>query len=141
MLADASAMTQVRRRSILELCGADHNNDSQAIEAWIGPADKFARLLLEPSGILIVAQAHEQVIGLGGLSGDTVTLNYVDPHYRFLGVSKALMADLEGRMAEARVRVGRLYTTITALSFYQSIGWIAQGPPDVDIGQLMTKSL
>ena len=139
--ADAAIMAELRRASIRELCGADHHDDPLAIEEWIGPSDKFIRLLEQPTVTLTVAEMEGNIVGLGGLCADTVTLNYVHPAYRFRGVSKALMADLEMRLALAGVHTGRLNSTVTALNFYRWIGWSTAGGKDRDGGHPMTKLL
>jgi GNAT superfamily N-acetyltransferase len=142
-LADAEAMSLLRQASIRELCDADHNSDPAVIESWIGdpsPA-KFIHLLDRADVILIVAELDGQFAGLAGLSGDLVTLNYVHPACRFQGVSKALMQALEARLVEQGIRVGRLYSTATALSFYRSIGWSEIGGGDADRGYPMEKQL
>jgi GNAT superfamily N-acetyltransferase len=99
--ADAAFMAELRSASIQDLCSADHHDDPVAIRTWVGPADKFARLLDQPGVTLVVAEIAGRIVGLGGLSGDTITLNYVHPDYRFQGVSKALLVDLEARLAGA----------------------------------------
>jgi GNAT superfamily N-acetyltransferase len=138
---DAAAMTALRAASIRQLCSADHRDDPVEIADWIGPPDKFSRLLAMPTMTMVVAEVDGVMAGLGGFFGDTITLNYVHPDHRFQGVSKAIMADLEARLRASGVNQGRLNTTATALPFYRSIGWIALGEVDSDAGQPMSKSL
>ena len=139
--ADAAEMTRLRAASIRQLCSADHRDDPAEIADWIGSPDKFDRLLAMPTMTMVVAEVDGVLAGLGGFFGDTITLNYVHPDHRFGGVSKAIMADLEARLSQAGVVLGRLNTTATALPFYRSIGWIALGAVDGDAGQPMSKSL
>jgi GNAT superfamily N-acetyltransferase len=138
-LADAKAMADLREASIRALCSADHHDDTGAVEAWIGPVDKFVHLLQRPEAVLIVAEVDAALAGLAGFSGDSVTLNYVHPHFRFRGVSKALMREVEARLFAAGVTVGRLNSTVTALPFYRSIGWVETGAGSPDQGIPMQK--
>lgn len=139
--ADALAMAELRYRSIRDLCGADHGDDPAAIAAWVGQQDKFVRIMEWPENVLLVAEIDGVLAGLAGLYGDMVTLNYVDPAYRFRGVSKGLMVAAETRLREGGVTLGRLRSTATALAFYRSIGWTETGPGTRDEGTPMEKPL
>jgi ribosomal protein S18 acetylase RimI-like enzyme len=79
--------------------------------------------------------------GLAGFSGESVTLNYVHPEFRRRGVGKALMRAVEERLATNGVTIGRLHSTVTALAFYRSIGWIEAGTADAEGGIPMSKRL
>lgn len=138
--ADAAAMTAVRAASIRDLCAPDHGGDAATIARWIGPDDKFDKLLAQPDLTLIVVEVDGQIVGLGGVSGEWVVLNYVHPAFRLQGISKAIMQALEARMVAQGIAVGFLDSTATAVQFYQSIGWLADGPFDRDVGQPMQKS-
>lgn len=141
--ADAEAMGRVRHASIHQLCSADHHDDLPTVNAWAGDgsATKFLRLLEQPEARLVVAEIDGQIVGLGGMAGDLVTLNYVHPDYRFRGVSKALMGTLEAMMMAEGIAVGRLNSTVTALAFYRAIGWVDAGPATAAQGQPMRKVL
>ena len=140
-LADAYAMAELRARSIKDLCAADHRDDSAAIAAWVGPPDQFVRIMEYPDNVLLVAEIDGALAGLAGLYGDMVTLNYVDPNYRFRGVSKALMEATEARLRDGGVTLGRLRSTATALAFYRAQGWVETGPGTPDDGTPMEKRL
>lgn len=139
--ADAAAMTAVRAASIRSLCTPDHGDDETTIARWIGPADKFEKLLQQTDLTLIVVDIDGEIAGLGGMSGEWVVLNYVHPAFRLQGISKAVMQAIESRMIAQGILVGYLDSTETAVRFYQSIGWTKSGPFDRDIGQPMQKNL
>ena len=136
-------MGAVRQACIEQLCVADHNNDADTIAAWAGadPTGKFTALLLDDAANLIVAVRNDTIVGLAGFSGDLVTLNYVHPDHRFMGISKALMAEVEARMQSADVIHARLYSTATAIRFYRSLGWQETGIGTSESGFLLVKSL
>ena len=139
--ADAAAMTALRAASIRALCEPDHGNNEIEIAGWIGPDDKFARLIEQAELTLIVVEIDDAIVGLGGMSGDRVLLNYVHPAFRFRGISKTIMQSLESRMVAAGILVGYLDSTATAVAFYQSLGWVNAGKADPDKGQPMRKDL
>ena len=142
-LPDAAAMSLLRAASVRHLCHADHHDDPAAIASWIGDHSptKFIVLLQRQDVSLIVAEVDTEMVGLAGLSGDLVTLNYVHPAYRFQGVSKALMAALEQRMRDHGIGLGRLNSTATARRFYRSIGWSDAGAGTPEQGYPMEKRL
>ena len=140
--ADARSMAALRAASIRALCEPDHHGDEAAIKRWVGADDKFEQLLARDDLTLIAVELDDQLAGLGAMSGDRVTLNYVHPDFRFRGVSKAIMQTLESRMVAHGVLRGVLDSSVTALRFYQAIGWKKDGPADPESGQQpMSKDL
>ncbi len=118
------------RRSIVELCHADHQGDAATLAAWLAnkTADNVRRWIAETH--VYVATEHGRILGVGALtpSGE-ITLNYVSPDARFRGVSKALLRELERKAGELGVAAVSLQSTATALRFYQSAGYRSAGPP------------
>jgi GNAT superfamily N-acetyltransferase len=58
-----------------------------------------------------------------------ITLNYVSPHARFRGVSRAVLGALESRaMKQGNVRC-TLTSTETARRFYRANGYLEDGLP------------
>lgn len=140
---DCAAMSAVRIASITQLCGPDHAGDPAAIAGWVAnkSADAFRALLLRPEVQLRVAELDGVVVGVGAIAGDTITLNYVHPDFRFRGVSKALMSALETALAKRGVAVAQLNSTVTALSFYRALGWAEAGAGTPELGYPMFKRL
>jgi GNAT superfamily N-acetyltransferase len=145
-IGDAEKACAVVRRSIVELCGADHRSDAETIALWL--ANKTAnnmRRWIEHGHVLVATQGTA-IAGVAALSGSgEITLNYVSPDARFRGISKALLARLEGRAAELGLTALTLQSTATALRFYQSVGYIEGGPPTrgfgLTVGHPMVKHL
>ena len=129
--ADVSAMSRVLTASIVELCAADHGNDPEALAAWTRNKSEagVAAMLDNPELLVFVAELDGAVSAVGAITRDgTVALNYVAPTARFRGLSKAMMARLEAELNALGFAEGRLEATATALKFYESTGWIADGP-------------
>jgi GNAT superfamily N-acetyltransferase len=130
---DAPAACQVLRRSISELCVADHGNDPAILAKWLlnKTPDIVASWIALPDDSLLVAVEHSTILAVGGITkSGYITLNYVSPDARFRGVSRALLAALEARAIERGNIRCTLNSTETALTFYLANGYVIDGPPD-----------
>ena len=137
VLIDAVAACDVLRRSITELCVADHRNDPALLKRWL--ANKTPEILeswiAQKTGFFLVAIESDMIIAVGSVTDHgTITLNYVSPHARFRGVSRALLRALEARAAERGNTRCVLESTETARRFYLSAGYTEHGPPIVMFG-------
>ena len=97
---DASAACEVLRRSISELCGADHRNDPEILTRWL--ANKTPEIvgswIIEPGNSVLLAVDDDSILAVGAVTdAGEITLNYVSPDARFRGVSRAMLIALEAR--------------------------------------------
>ena len=134
---DAEAACEVLRRSISELCAADHGNDPAILNAWL--ANKRPEIVAawarQPGNSLPVAVEADAILAVGSVTdAGEITLNYVAPQARFRGVSRALLAELEGRAAKRGNARCTLTSTETAHRFYRSAGYIDDGAPTGNFG-------
>jgi GNAT superfamily N-acetyltransferase len=135
--ADAAAACDVLRRSITELCVADHRNDPAILGRWL--ANKTPEIVagwaMEPESSLLIAVEGEAILAVGAVrnSGE-ITLNYVAPAARFRGVSSALLAALEARASDRGSARCTLLSTETAHRFYLSRGYVDDGAPQGKFG-------
>ena len=124
--ADCEGAIGTLRRSIAELCVADHRNDSEAVESWLSNKtdEAWRSWTARDDAIVLVAEREGKVVGVGmaTLSGE-ILLNYVHPEARFSGVSKAVLACIEDALQACGVPFCRLESTITARKFYESCGF------------------
>ena len=144
---DAQAVVALLRRSILELCVADHGNNPIKVEGWLEnkTEDRFAIWLNNDQLIKAVAVRDGEIAGFGmaTVSGE-ILLNYVSPDHRFGGVSTAILSSLEESLAARGVKELVLSSTETAHAFYLARGWRDHGAPTVENGMKsypMKKSL
>jgi len=136
-VTDAEACSAVLCASIRKLCIADHCGDEEIISRWL--ANKTPKTLRNwipsPEITIYVAEIDGIVAGVGAISdGSEVTLNYVSPDYRFLGVSRAILNELERALHERGVHNALLTSTTTAHQFYSKAGWQDSGEPKEWLG-------
>lgn len=134
---DAPAACQVLRRSITELCAADHRHDPAILGSWLGnktPAN-VASWIVQTGNSVLVAAERDAILAVGSVTdAGHVTLNYVSPDARFRGVSRAMLAALEARATgRGNVRC-TLISTETARGFYLSGGYRVDGATVLEFG-------
>jgi GNAT superfamily N-acetyltransferase len=145
---DAVAACQVLRRSITELCVADHHNDPGILNSWLSnkTPEIFASWASNPGNSLFVAVEDRDILAVGCVTdAGEITLNYVSPDWRFRGVSRAMLRALEHRAAERGNARCTLLSSETARRFYHANGYADDGPPagkfGMRSGYLMSKAL
>jgi GNAT superfamily N-acetyltransferase len=147
-VADAAAACAVLRRSIIELCVADHHNDPAILAHWLSNKrpEIVASWIALPDSTMLLAVEGEDVLAVGSITNaGEITLNYVSPDTRFRGVSRAPLQALEQRaIARGNTQV-RLLSTATARRFYLAAGYAEDGPASGKFGTsgsyLMSKRL
>ena len=134
---DAIAGCEVMRRSIAELCGADHHNDAAILERWLRnkTPEHFHAWITQPGNSLMVAVEDDRILAVGSVTDKgEITLNYVSPDARFRGVSTAMLGALERRAAHRGCTECNLKSTQTARRFYLANGYEEIGPPTGPFG-------
>ena len=135
-IEDAEEACRVIRRSITELCHADHHGDAPTLTVWLAnkTADNMRRWIGQHHAF--VATEGDPIVGVGVIKGlGEIILNYVAPEARFRGVSKALVSQLEARASALGVATITLQSSATALEFYLAAGYRADGPPTKGFGK------
>jgi GNAT superfamily N-acetyltransferase len=145
---DAVEACEVLRRSIVELCGADHRNDAALLSAWLAnkTPENVAAWMERPDASYLVAIDEGAIAAVGAVTdAGEILVNYVSPHARFRGASSTLLAALERRAAERGAMRCTLTSTETARRFYRARGYEEVGAPvrkfGMDSGYPMSKSL
>jgi GNAT superfamily N-acetyltransferase len=134
---DAPAACEVIRRSISELCSADHHDDPVILGRWL--ANKTPKIVAswirKPGNSVRVAVESGTILAVGAVTNaGEITLNYVSPDARFRGESRALLMALETRAQERGNRRCTLLSTETAHRFYRAARYIDDGPPQGKFG-------
>ena len=134
---DAPAACEVIRRSISELCEADHRNDPEILKRWL--ANKTPEIvgswIIKPGNSVLVAVDDDRILAVGSVTdAGEITLNYVSPDARFRGVSRAMLTALEARALERGIGRCTLLSTETAHRFYRSAAYIEDGAPQGKFG-------
>jgi GNAT superfamily N-acetyltransferase len=136
-IEDAAAACHVLRRSISELCTADHGNDPEILRRWLAnkTPEIVASWIAQPNNSLLLAVEVETILGVASVTdAGEITLNYVSPDARFRGVSRALLRDLEARARERGNTRCHLVSTETARRFYKASGYLEDGVPEGRFG-------
>jgi GNAT superfamily N-acetyltransferase len=133
---DATVACEVMRRSIAELCVADHRNEPTILERWLGnKTPEIFKSWIRAGNALLVAIEDERILAVGCVTdAGEITLNYVSPDARFRGVSGVLLAALEQRARQRGNERCTLKSTETARRFYLERGCSEQGPADGKFG-------
>src|SRR4051794_36389537 len=121
---DATAACTVLRRSITELCEADHRSDEPFLARWLENKKPENVLGWIAGSHVFVAEDDTGIVGIAALDGSgQITLNYVAPEARFRGVSRALFHAVEQRALELGLATCTLKSTKTARQFYLAAGY------------------
>lgn len=137
VLSDALKACDTMRRSIAELCIADHRDDAAVLGRWLAnkTPEIFAAWLEDTGNTVLVADSGGLIAAVGAVNdGGEITLNYVSPDFRFQGASKMLLASLEA-ISLAQGHTGTtLFSTETAHRFYLAAGYGDGGQPIMTFG-------
>jgi len=106
------AACEVVRRSILELCAADHGDDPEMVARRLAnkTPENVRAWIVRPDASLLVAIEEGAILAVGMVSdAGEILLNYVSPDARFRGISRALLrrSKLEGASAGRRSQRSR----------------------------------
>lgn len=134
---DAVEACEVMRRSITELCGADHHDDPATLRRWLAnkQPDVVKGWIEDQGNTVLVALEDEAILCVGAVKNDgEITLNYVSPDARFRGVSRAMLAQLEKVACDLGNETCHLISTEAARRLYLSAGYEEVGMPEGKFG-------
>ncbi|MEX2525988.1 MAG: GNAT family N-acetyltransferase [Gammaproteobacteria bacterium] len=125
--ADAEGVSHVLRRSITELCRADHKDNAgdlqnwlagktpAFVEDWISDTNNFCATVLADNG---------DIAGFGMVCRPGVLkLLYISPDHVGAGLGEGLLEVLEHRAREWGLAQLSLQSTVAAVSFYEAHGY------------------
>ena len=145
VLGDADAATDVLRRSIAELCKADHHDDPRRLGPWLANKrpEIFAQWLGDAKNHVFVAVRAGKIAGVGSITSEGyIGLNYVAPEARFAGVSRKMLAHLESEARRFGLARVFLTSTATARNFYLAAGYrLRPGEAMIDASEVPMEKL
>jgi N-acetylglutamate synthase-like GNAT family acetyltransferase len=138
--SDTERACIVLRRSILELCIADHEGDQSTLDRWLAnkTVENVRAWIESPGQEVVVAERDGRILGVGSASAKgEILLNYVSPDCRFQGVSLEMMQYLETYVGAQGNEKSFLSSTKTAHRFYLAHGYEDSGDPELWAGMSM----
>ena len=111
--SDATAAIDVVRRSISQLCVADHHDDESTLTTWLAnkTPQNFLAWIANTDNFCVVAESNSRLAGVGVLqrTGE-ILLFYLDPGAQRQGIGRIIHAALEAKAHEWQLA----YCTSTA---------------------------
>jgi GNAT superfamily N-acetyltransferase len=129
---DAEISCDILRRSIMDLCRADHNDSPDHLAEWL--RNKTPEIVRgwysDPENFCVIAELNNEIVGVGSINTKgELGLLYVSPTARFRGVSKAMLISLEAWARSRQLHEITLLSSVTARSFYEAAGYLENGIP------------
>jgi GNAT superfamily N-acetyltransferase len=124
---DAEISCDILRRSIIDLCRADHNDSPDHLTEWL--RNKTPEIVRgwysDPENFCVVAELNNEIVGVGSINAKgEIGLLYVSPTARFRGVSKAMLISLETWAQSRQLHEITLLSSVTARSFYEAAEYL-----------------
>lgn len=122
-IEDAADLIKLHTRSVLALCRDDYPLDK--LQYWVSNSTlgKYQERLRKH--VAFIAECDNRIIGYVRWNPETNELCsiFVDPEYVRQGVATALMQVVIQDAKSKGVEEMWLYASLTAVPFYQAIGW------------------
>jgi GNAT superfamily N-acetyltransferase len=128
---DAEAAIDVVRRSIDQLCTADHRNDDNTLAIWLAnkTAENFLGWLANVDNYCVVAESDSRLLGVGVVHRrGEILLFYLAPGAQRQGIGKMIHVALEEKARHWELASLHLDSTALACPFYEALGYRSIGP-------------
>ena len=129
---DAEIAVEVVRRSIVELCAADHCHDAETLARWLEnkTVDHFLAWISSERHYCVVAGDDTGICGVGLIKNDgEIQLCYVLPGMQSRGHGRTILESLEAQARRWGLARIRLKSTSLARTFYERHGYRSTGVP------------
>ena len=126
---DAEPACALVRSSIIELCKLDHGSEPLMLEGWLcnKTPQNMEVWITTPGTTCFIAQIGGAMAGVGVvMDHGEVLLAYVAPEFRFRGVTKGLLTQMETHAKAQHADRMSLTTTDTAYEFFLARGYKAE---------------
>ena len=133
-VSDSAQVCDVLRRSILEVCAPDYNNQS-VIDEWLSNKTKGnvkSWIQSESTYSIVCTDERDIIVGFGliTLTGK-ILLNYLVPEALYKGNGKLMLQHMEKFALQAGLTQIYATSSITAKPFYERNGFIENGTPQL----------
>jgi len=129
--SDSAEACKVLRRSIVELCALDYN-DQSIIDEWLHnkTVSNVKEWIQSDNSYSVVCTNDVLVVGFGTITlGGEVLLIYLVPEATLKGNGKLMLEAMETRVISEGIEEIRTISSITAKPFYERNGYIKNGEP------------
>jgi GNAT superfamily N-acetyltransferase len=136
---DADVAIDVVRRSIAQLCIADHHNDEETLTTWLAnkTPQNFLSWLSNVDNFCVVVESDGRLVGVGVLHRrGEILLFYLAPGAQRQGIGKKIHAALEEKADQWGLTSLHLDSTVLACPFYKALGYRPIGPAIARFGVL-----
>ena len=133
---DADAAVHVLRRSITELCVADHHNDPTTLQKWLEnkTVENFHSWLAAESNFCVATESNGEINGVGLVDrAGEILLCYVARKVRAMAADAQYLGP-RGEGSDMGIRQASLGSTVSARSFYERHGYISAGESTCSFG-------
>ena len=140
--SDANRVAQIIRRCLFEVNIKDY--PKRVIDSMCDHFSPQNLIELAKRRDVYVLVHEDKILGTGNLRENNVRSVFVDPDFHRIGVGKRLMKHLENLLKKKGYKTVELFSSVTALEFYKTLGYKAIGTyQDKDTGKsiLMRKML
>jgi len=130
--ADAAAACDVLRRSIRELCVADHGGDERTLSRWLAnkTPENVRAWITSPASFSVVAVDGTAICGFALIQRDgEIQMCYLAPEAQYRGAGKLMLRALEDRGREWGLAGVFLTSSVTAKRFYERNGYTQSSEP------------
>jgi GNAT superfamily N-acetyltransferase len=138
---DADAAVDIVRRSITELCTADHHGDAETLASWLAnkTVPHFVTWLANEDNHCVVAETGSRLLGVGLLRRDgEILLFFLSPDAQRRGIGTAIHAALEEKATAWGLSKLTLDSTFGARAFYERLGYRSTGAARPRFGVLQS---
>jgi len=138
--SDAEEAIDVVRRSIIQSCVTDHQNDAGTLSTWLAnkTPQNFLTWLSNTDNFCVVAELDGRLVGVGILNRrGEILLFYIAPGAQRQGIGKLIHSALQKKAAQWGLTSLHLDSTALACRFYEAVGYRPTGLPIARFGGLL----
>lgn len=127
---DADAVAALIRETLLTSNIADYPAEElELLAEWYSARRLISRMGLTERLVAVVTEDGERIVGTAARRENKLEAFFVAPSWQRKGVGEQLLAALEDSALHGAMRAIWLESSLTAVGFYERLGFTAAGPP------------